>query len=237
VQTPLVVATTLQYLSNQLTNCMQESIRHLLSPDVSGGDTNAAGTSLDVLAILKRSYSQLPSDSHRCSHIHSKDTVLPNLQATPVSALANFVLAEAFSDAHVFIKLCCRLLADCCCSLRRQFFLDAALLMRSTLREHLLLVWAGILQQQQDERGEQRPDSPAQLRRMAVSLWTACAGATLISCHTPSREHYSRCMLAGRLLSRLSLCVYIGSQDQLPPASRCACELGIYLTIYSFCGL
>ena len=83
---------------------------------------------------------------------------------------------------------------------RRHFFLDATLLMRGHPQEHLLVIWAGILQQQQDQRGEQRPDSPAQLRRRALALWAACAGATLLSCHGPGGGRHSRCTTAGCVL-------------------------------------
>ena len=56
--------------------------------------------------------------------------------------------------------------------------------MRGHLQEHLLLVWAGILQQQGDNGLRQAP-TPAYWRRRAEALWTACARATLVNCHIP----------------------------------------------------
>ena len=55
--------------------------------------------------------------------------------------------------------------------------------MRGHPQEHLVLVWAGLLQQ------ENRPDGlrPARefvyWRHKAEDLWTACASAALVSCH------------------------------------------------------
>ena len=82
--------------------------------------------------------------------------------------------------------------------------------MRGHPQEHLLQAWAGILQQQHDDKGEPRRASAAQLRRMAVALWTSCAGATLLSCEAPWKERYSRCMSACcmlKLLQRYFHCV------------------------------
>ena len=79
----------------------------------------------------------------------------------------------------------------------RHFFLDAALLMHGHPQEHLLQAWAGILQQQQDDNGEQRPAPLAELQRRAMELWTVCASAALIACHNTWGQLYSRCMLVG----------------------------------------
>jgi hypothetical protein len=90
----------------------------------------------------------------------------------------------------------------------RRFFLDASLLMRGHPQDDLLLAWAGLLQQQQEDRGEQRPASPAQLQRMASALWTSCAGATLLSCYTPLRARYSRCTSGCSMLELLRPSMY-----------------------------
>ena len=65
--------------------------------------------------------------------------------------------------------------------------------MRGQPREHLLLAWAGILQQQEEEDGEQSPSTPPQLQHAAEALWSVCAGASLVSCQasTPKQLHES----------------------------------------------
>jgi hypothetical protein len=112
----------------------------------------------------------------------------------------------------------------------RRFLLDATLLMRNHPRTHLLVVWAGILQQQQNDSGEQRPAAPPQLRRMALALWTTCASATLISCHSPRSSPYSRCVAAGWVLSHLPHCVHELQVQVLAPSRAAIPSLGHHLT-------
>lgn len=78
----------------------------------------------------------------------------------------------------------------------RHFFLDAALLMDGHPQEHLLETWEGILQQDEEEDGEQRPSTPAHLRHRAEALWSACEGAALLSCELFQFNLYSRWELA-----------------------------------------
>ena len=72
--------------------------------------------------------------------------------------------------------------------------------MRGCPQEHLLQAWAGILDQQQIANGEQNPASLAQLRSVAMELWTACTGAALIGSHNHWGDYHSRCMPLGRAL-------------------------------------
>ena len=68
-------------------------------------------------------------------------------------------------------------------------------MMRGHPQEHLLQTWAGILQQQEDD-GLQDALTHAHLRHEAEMLWSACAGATLVSCRTlegKDEDAYSRC--------------------------------------------
>jgi hypothetical protein len=73
--------------------------------------------------------------------------------------------------------------------LYRRLFLDAALLLRCHPREHLLQAWVGILQQQEEENGVQRPSLQDKLRSDVEKLCDDCAGATLV---TPDGDCYSR---------------------------------------------
>ena len=71
--------------------------------------------------------------------------------------------------------------------------------MRGHPREHLLQAWAGILQQQEGD-GLQQPQSIEDLQHEAEALWSACAGATLVSCHTSDTDVYSRCTTSGSVV-------------------------------------
>jgi hypothetical protein len=63
--------------------------------------------------------------------------------------------------------------------------------MRCRPQEHLLQVWAGILQQQEDD-GLQDPPTSSQLWQSAEALWMACAAATLVSCSSSDQDILSR---------------------------------------------
>jgi hypothetical protein len=83
--------------------------------------------------------------------------------------------------------LCCLKADSTVGALHRHFFLDAALLMRDHPQEHLLLVWAEILQQQ-DDSGLRQPTTLAHWRHEAEELWTVCASATLVGRCSPRFE-------------------------------------------------
>jgi hypothetical protein len=111
-------------------------------------------------------------------------------------AVASTAASEAIYQGHrlqlvrIFMIMIFKAVVAC-----RHFFLDAVLLMRDRPREHLLRAWAGILQQRQEDDGEQHPVLLAQLQFKVTAMWTACAGAALLSCFNPSGAHYSRCTM------------------------------------------
>lgn len=72
----------------------------------------------------------------------------------------------------------------------RHLFLDAALLMRGHDRDHLIQAWAGILQQQQQARGELNLSSPTGLQKKAERLWDDCASATLVTRSSADMQHH-----------------------------------------------
>jgi hypothetical protein len=156
---------------------VQDGIQQLLAePSISSGRTDAAGNSLAVLTILERSYSHLPSENHRYAALAPRPRQLCRRLCAAWAAFyqPDLCIGQNCMACH------CHLM-HCCYSLCRHLFLDAVLLMRDHPREHLLLVWAGILQQQGDD-GMQHPPLPAHWQHRAEALWSACAGATLLSC-------------------------------------------------------
>ena len=102
------------------------------------------------------------------------------------------VRASQTPDECIRLRDCARPRQTTGILLCRHFFLDAALLLCDQPQEHLLQIWAGILQQEELEDGIDSPSTPARLRCRAEKLWSDCANAALLSCCTTDVESYSR---------------------------------------------
>lgn len=62
--------------------------------------------------------------------------------------------------------------------------------MREHPRDHLIHAWAGILQQQEEDRGQRHPSSPEKLQDDAEGLWNGCISATLVTGSSADMQHH-----------------------------------------------